>query len=48
MWSNRSQLLPIYKSKISKICEEDDKEKYCYDELKKEKMHDLEREKIEY
>ncbi len=48
MWSNRSQLLPIYKSKISKICEEDDKEKYCYDELKKEKMLYLEREKIEY
>ena len=48
MWSNRSQLLPIYKSKISKICEEDDKEKYCYDELKKEKMIYFEREKIEY
>ena len=48
MWSNRSQLLPIYKSKISKICEEDDKEKYFGDELKKEKMIYLEREKMEY
>ena len=36
MWINRSQILPSFKSQISKICEEDDKEKYMnYDDKKK-------------
>ena len=48
MWNNRSQLLPIYKSKIALICEEDDKEKYGSDEIKKQKIMELERERLEY
>ena len=39
MWINRSQILPSFKSQISKICEEDDKEKYMnYDDKKKKKL----------
>ncbi len=48
MWNNRSQLLPIYKSKIALICEEYDKEKYGSDEIKKQKIMELERERLEY
>ncbi len=47
MWNNRSQVLPNYKSQISKICEEEDKEKYNLN-LKKEKIALLEKEKLEY
>ena len=48
MWINRSQILPSFKSQISKICEEDDKEKYMNYEDKKKKIAELENHKIEY
>ena len=48
MWINRSQILPSFKSQISKICEEDDKEKYMNYEDKKKKIAALENNKIEY
>ena len=48
MWINRSQILPSFKSQISKICEEDDKEKYMNYEDKKRKIAELENHKIEY
>ena len=47
MWNNRSQILPTFKSKLAKICEEEDKEKYNYEE-KKRKIAELEKEKLEY
>ena len=48
MWINRSQILPSFKSQISKICEEDDKEKYMNYDDKKKKIAELENHKIEY
>ena len=48
MWNNRSQILPTFKSQISKICEEDDKEKYMNYDDKKKKIAELENNKIEY
>ena len=46
MWNNRSQILPNFKSKISKICEEENKENDY--KFKKDKIALLEKEKQEY